>query len=233
MGFHRLYGLLRWLSDKEFTCQQETHAWSLGQEDALEWEMATHSSILAWEIPWMDEPDSLQSIRSQRDRCKWVSMHRLCKGCSSVIPKTRSAWIVQYAHCNPMGTYQQERKTKASDFCGGRWGGRGWKHENNTVTIVVENPWWGESVKLRMTPGQQEARGQGFQLCHFRELKTVNTWVSLASASTRNLQKGTQSGYHPDISFVKPQAEKPDESTGLLTFRIGKYLICLIWVFCF
>ena len=39
---------------------------SLGQEDLLEKEMATHSSILAWKIPWMEEPSRLQSMGSQR-----------------------------------------------------------------------------------------------------------------------------------------------------------------------
>ena len=40
---------------------QETKVPSLGQEDALEKEMATHSSILTWEIPWAEEPGGLQS----------------------------------------------------------------------------------------------------------------------------------------------------------------------------
>ena len=40
---------------------QETQVQSLGQEDLLEEEMATHFSILAWKIPWMEEPDQLQS----------------------------------------------------------------------------------------------------------------------------------------------------------------------------
>ena len=44
---------------------QETHIWSLGQEDPLEKEMATHSSILAWEIPWAEKPGRLQSTGSQ------------------------------------------------------------------------------------------------------------------------------------------------------------------------
>ena len=39
---------------------------SLGQEDPLEKEMVTHSSILAWEIPWTEEPGELQSMASQR-----------------------------------------------------------------------------------------------------------------------------------------------------------------------
>ena len=45
---------------------QETQVQSLGREDPLEKEMATHSSILAWKIPWTEEPGRLQSIRSQR-----------------------------------------------------------------------------------------------------------------------------------------------------------------------
>ena len=45
---------------------QETGVWSLGQEDPLEKEMATHSSILAWEIPWTEEPGGLQSLGLQK-----------------------------------------------------------------------------------------------------------------------------------------------------------------------
>ena len=44
----------------------ETQVRSLGQEDPLEKEMATHSSTLAWKIPWTEEPDRLQSMGSQR-----------------------------------------------------------------------------------------------------------------------------------------------------------------------
>ena len=47
---------------------RETWVRSLGWEDLLEKEMATHSSILAWRIPWMEEPDRLQSMGSQRVR---------------------------------------------------------------------------------------------------------------------------------------------------------------------
>ena len=45
---------------------QETQVQSLGQEDPLEKEMATHSSILAWRIPWTEEPGGLQSMGLQR-----------------------------------------------------------------------------------------------------------------------------------------------------------------------
>ena len=46
----------------------ETWVQSLGQEDPLEKEMATHSSILAWRIPWTEEPDRLQSTGLERVR---------------------------------------------------------------------------------------------------------------------------------------------------------------------
>ena len=53
---------------KRLPIMWETRVQSLGQEDLLEKEMATHSSILAWKIPWMEEPARLQSMGSQRVR---------------------------------------------------------------------------------------------------------------------------------------------------------------------
>ena len=47
---------------KNLPTMQETRVQSLGWEDSLEKEMATHSSILAWRIPWTEEPGRLQSI---------------------------------------------------------------------------------------------------------------------------------------------------------------------------
>ena len=51
---------------KGLPTMQETQVQSLGQEDLLEEEMATHSSILAWRIPWTKEPGRLQFMGSQR-----------------------------------------------------------------------------------------------------------------------------------------------------------------------
>ena len=48
---------------------------SLGQDDSLEEEMATHSNILAWRIPWTREPGRLQSMGSQRVRLDFVNTH--------------------------------------------------------------------------------------------------------------------------------------------------------------
>ena len=53
---------------KHLFTMQETWVQSLGREDLLEKEMATHSSILAWKIPWTEEPDRLQSVGLQRVR---------------------------------------------------------------------------------------------------------------------------------------------------------------------
>ena len=51
---------------KNPSAMQETQVQSLSQENSLEKEMATHSSILAWEIPWTEEPGRLQFMGSQR-----------------------------------------------------------------------------------------------------------------------------------------------------------------------
>ena len=51
---------------KHLPTVRETQVQSLGWEDLLEKEMATHSSILAWKIPWMEEPGRLQSMGLQR-----------------------------------------------------------------------------------------------------------------------------------------------------------------------
>ena len=53
---------------KNLAVMQEIQIPSLGWEDPLEKEMAAHSSILAWRIPWTEEPDGLQSTGSQRVR---------------------------------------------------------------------------------------------------------------------------------------------------------------------
>ena len=58
---------------KNLPAVQETRVQSLGQEDPLEKEMATHSSILAWGIPWTEEPGRLQSVGSQ----SWIQLKQL------------------------------------------------------------------------------------------------------------------------------------------------------------
>ena len=75
---------------------QEMRVSSLGQEDLLEEEIATHSSILAWRIPWTEEPGGLQSMGLQRVGHDWANKHActvslkflrgLCKGAPTTAP---------------------------------------------------------------------------------------------------------------------------------------------------
>jgi len=58
---------------KNTPAMKETWVRSLGREDPLEEEMATHCSILAWRIPRMEEPGGLQSMGSHRVRHRWVT----------------------------------------------------------------------------------------------------------------------------------------------------------------
>ena len=62
---------------KNLTVKQETWVWSLGQEDSLEKGMETHSSVLAWKIPWTEKPRGLQSQRVGHDRTTntWLLQH--------------------------------------------------------------------------------------------------------------------------------------------------------------
>ena len=73
---YEIYELPRWLSGKEPTCQCQRFysALLLGWEDPLEKEMATHSNIFTWEIPWTEEPGRLQSLESQKSR---IQLYRL------------------------------------------------------------------------------------------------------------------------------------------------------------
>ena len=69
---------LNWKNSPAMQEMQETQLPSLGWEDPLEEGMVTHSSILAWEIPWAEEPGGLQSMGSQRvghDWSNWARMH--------------------------------------------------------------------------------------------------------------------------------------------------------------
>ena len=57
---------------KNLPAIQEMQVQSLGQEDPLEKEMVTHSSILAWEIPWIEKPGRLQSMGLQKSQT-WLN----------------------------------------------------------------------------------------------------------------------------------------------------------------
>ena len=64
-----------------------TLVWSLGQEDSLEKEMATHSSIPAWDIPWTEEPGGLQSMGSQ-SHTRPGTAHQPCLVIVHILPSS-------------------------------------------------------------------------------------------------------------------------------------------------
>ena len=95
---------------------QETQVQSLGQEDPMENEMATHSSVLAWRIPWTEEPGGLQSMGSQRVGYAWAT--NTCPGGPVVMTLPSSAggtglipgWGTKIPHATGCG--QKENPTQ-------------------------------------------------------------------------------------------------------------------------
>ena len=85
-------GLPGWLV-KNPPVIQKMWVWSLGREDPLEKEMATHSSILAWEIPWTEEPGGLQSMGLKRVRHSLATKQQQHSLCMSGICK-QLCWVV-------------------------------------------------------------------------------------------------------------------------------------------
>ena len=76
-----LYGFPRGSSGKEYACNvgdTEMHVQFLGWEYPLEEKMATQSSILAWKIPWTEDPGGRQSTGSQRVKHSWACIHVMC-----------------------------------------------------------------------------------------------------------------------------------------------------------
>ena len=92
----------------------ETRIRSLGWKDPLEKEMATHSSILAWEIPWTEEPDGLQSMRLQRVGHDWAtSLHFTSLVAQSVknLPVVKETWVWSLGWEDPL---EKEMTTHSS-----------------------------------------------------------------------------------------------------------------------
>ena len=105
----QLCGLPCWLRRKK-VCPRETRVWSLGRKDPLENEMATHSSILAWKIPWMEKPDGLLPTATgycPQGRKEWdtteqlhfhFSLSQLYPGFPMLMTRVKFCTVLQYSH---------------------------------------------------------------------------------------------------------------------------------------
>ena len=74
---------------------QEARVWSLGQEDPLEEEMTTHSSILAWKIPWTEDSGGPQSMGLQRIGHNWAcTKHNVHFICEKTEPQSNLSTVI-------------------------------------------------------------------------------------------------------------------------------------------
>ena len=106
---------------KESTCNAGDLGSTPGSGRSPEKEMATHSSILAWKIPWIDEPSGLQSIGSQRVRCDWATMClTLCDPMDytvlGILQTRKLQWV---AFPFSRGSFQPRDQTQISRIAGG------------------------------------------------------------------------------------------------------------------
>ena len=93
---------------KRLPARQKTWVQSLGQEDPLEKEMATHFSTLAWKIPWTEEPGRLQSMGSQRVGHDWVTSLSLSVKAMifPVVMYGCESWTIKKAECWRMDAFE-------------------------------------------------------------------------------------------------------------------------------
>ena len=121
---------------------EETGVWSLGQEDTLEKEMASHSSILAWKIPRTEEPSGLQPMGSQRVRHAWTHTHThnlqvlfiLKLQLSSATQLSISLWPHGLQHARLPCSSPTPRA--CSNSCTSSW----WCHPTISSSVVLFSP---------------------------------------------------------------------------------------------
>ena len=90
--------------ERNLPAMQETQVWSLGREDPLEKEIATHSSSLAWRIPWTEESGGLQTMGSQRVGHNWPAGHSTAQAYFIIL----NTWEIPRV----WGSMSQELQTK-------------------------------------------------------------------------------------------------------------------------
>ena len=101
---------------------QETWVWSLSQEDPLEKGEATHSIILAWRIPWTEEPGELQSMELQRVRQNWVTFTSPISNSHALwVLNSKSPQVLKHTHAHtsrlPMNTLRSPSRSWCCHWC--------------------------------------------------------------------------------------------------------------------
>ena len=145
--FYLLPAMLRlpWWLSFSLSAVRETQVRSLGWEDLLEKEIATHVSILVWKIPWREEPVRLQSMGSQRVRHDWAS-----------------SLLLSYAKASQVALVVKNPLASAGDigdegFISGSGRSPGEEHDHSLQVSSLENPmdrgaWW--TTVCRVTESQ-------------------------------------------------------------------------------
>ena len=186
---------------------QETWVWSLGREDPLEKEMATHSSILAWRIPWTQEPCKPQSMGLQRVRPDWAP------NTFTFINHNMIKFGVYICWVHPTGFVGPSIKTSI------KTDERVWIHQwfNEYGTLHV----WSRVLEQHSTVCSRWRAGYGVSLCfrwvkitHYRgiDVKWVHHWVSQVALVVKNLPANAgDAGDTRDAGSISGLGRSPED----------------------
>ena len=118
------------------------YLYPLGREDTLEKEMATHSSILAWKIPWTEESGRVQSMGSQRVRHHWATEQQrnaLWSPCSWDAPFCCPHWPLSVTAGNLPGPceFSKEQANSCVLFSIWNWDSQAWTHDAEKKCLLL------------------------------------------------------------------------------------------------
>ena len=146
-GFH--HGL----EGKASATMQETWVQSMYQKDPVEKEMVTHSSTLAWKIPWMEKPSRLQSKGSQRVRHDWARKSRNTWSNRQIWPwntQWRRAKLIEFCQENALviaNTFFQQHRRLCT------WISLDGQYQNQIDYILCSQRWRGSLESGKTRPG--------------------------------------------------------------------------------
>ena len=132
---------------------QEMWVWSLGWEDPLEKEMAPHSSTLAWEIPWTEEPGGLQSMGSQKSQTERRNNNKT-KVTEGMVELESHQQILKLKHWCLMRTFTCSQCVSHKGGCKAQ--GRNWRHDwSQRAALTGTKRWHALSDKTHWTNRKQ------------------------------------------------------------------------------